>query len=115
MLNPGRLKHFANIEGPIREEDDEGGYTETFDVVAQAWVEYEPLEGREQLEAMQTQARATGRIRMWYRTDLAPDMRITFGGRTFTIVAPPFTPGDLGEVTEVLVMENVSPPQEVAS
>lgn len=109
-FNPGRLRHRVTIEAlGARTPDGEGGYTQPWATFKTVRAEYEPFSGSEQMEAMQMQGSATGRFRIWYRSDVTPDMRIRMGDRLFAIIAPPSSPGEKREITEIMVSEYVPP------
>lgn len=54
-------------------------------LVRPLWAKYEPLNGRELMAAQQQQAETIARFRMYYRTDIEAEMRITFGGKRYDI------------------------------
>lgn len=53
--------------------------------VMTVWASIEPLRGREYVEAQNTKAELTTRIRMRYRPGITPGMRVVYQGRTFDI------------------------------
>ena len=65
-----------------------GEPVETWEEYAVRWAGVEPLEGREYLQAQQTQTAVDHRIRLRYDTETAlitPAMRIRYGARLFDI------------------------------
>lgn len=68
-----------------RTPDGGGGYTEIPGELATVWASVEPLEGREQLIAMQTGIQRPHRFTMRYRSDLSPTAGLTYAGRRFDV------------------------------
>jgi SPP1 family predicted phage head-tail adaptor len=64
-MDPGRFRDPVVIEGPTRTPDGAGGFTETWTSGEQLWAEIAPLRGDEQIQAQQTTAAITHRVRMW--------------------------------------------------
>lgn len=54
-------------------------------LVATVWGAVEPTSGREFIEANQVQADVTMRIRIRYRADIRPEMRVVEGTHTYAI------------------------------
>ena len=74
-MNIGGLRQRAQLQEPSHVNAD-GEVTETYTTVATRWVSVAALTGRELLEAQQTTARATYRVRMRFYSGLAPKWRI---------------------------------------
>ena len=51
------------------------------------WGSVRPLAGRRAIEAMQLNADVTGEVRIRYRKEILPTMRISFGDKTLEIVS----------------------------
>lgn len=65
---------------------DEYGQVTGWQDVDEVWASIEPLRGREFFEAQQVHSELTTRIRLRYRSDVTPDMRIVDGEDVYTIV-----------------------------
>lgn len=68
-----------------RVPDGMGGYTETTTDVPDVWSEVEPLQGNEQLQAMQTGMQRPHRFTMRYRAGMSAATTLLYGTRTFDI------------------------------
>lgn len=89
-VRAGDLRHRVTIqEDQGATQDGFGQEVEDWQDVATVWAAVEPLSGREFLEAQQTQAEVSTRIRIRYRSDVTftPEMRATWGGHTYDIVS----------------------------
>lgn len=62
-----------------------GGYTETPTDVPNIPAEVEPLQGNEQLQAMQTGMQRPHRFTMRYRTGMSAALTLLYGSRVFNI------------------------------
>lgn len=88
-MDIGKLRHRLKIynKGTIT-RNGTGEEIPAYDaLVATVWGAVEPLSGREFLEATQVQADVTFRIRIRYRNDLRPEMRVVEGSHTYQIEA----------------------------
>lgn len=68
LIDPGAMREIVSLQAATRTADDSGGYTEEWedvDAMSDKFAEIEPLTGREQISALQTEARGTHRVRMW--------------------------------------------------
>jgi len=81
----GALRHRVTVEEPERAADDGGGGDVTWATVANVWAEVVPKSGREVFESDQLGGRITHEVRMRWRADIAPDMRIIHRGRPFNV------------------------------
>lgn len=86
-MEAGRLRHRVKLQRYDRVSDGMGGYEEQWVDVATVWASVEPLQGRERFEAQQVQATTSHRVRMRYRSDVKPEMRVLFGSRILHIQA----------------------------
>lgn len=75
-MRAGQLDRRITIETPTGTQDTFGEFTETWATFATEWAQYEPLKGREQLDAMQVNADLQARFRIRYRSDITTKMRI---------------------------------------
>jgi SPP1 family predicted phage head-tail adaptor len=88
-LNPGALRHRVTIQSVTRVPNGSGGYTTTWAPVGEVWAAVEPLEGRERIQAMQTDADVSHKVTMRYRAGVTAAMRVLHEGRVLDVVAPP--------------------------
>lgn len=85
MIRAGTLRKLVTIQTITRADDGAGGFTETWTDTATVRAAVAPLEGREQLEAMQTGLRQPVRVRMRYRAGVTTAQRLVYEGRTLEI------------------------------
>lgn len=81
----GDLRHRVQIESPTRTSDGGGGSTTFWSVVAEVWAAIWPRSSDEALELDRVAGKATHDIWIRYRSDMKPEMRITFGTRVFDV------------------------------
>lgn len=81
----GQMRRKVTIRTMARTSDGMGGYTETPTDVPDIWAEIEPLEGREQLQAMQTGMQRPHSITMRFRPGMTGAKTLLYEGRTFDI------------------------------
>jgi SPP1 family predicted phage head-tail adaptor len=84
-VNAGELRHRVTIELPLETPDGEGGQSVVWTPLATVWADIRPQQARETAAAQQVQARTTHIIRIRYRADILPTMRVVAGGRIFAI------------------------------
>lgn len=84
-MRTGKMRRQITIRTMTRTPDGMGGYTETPVDVPDIWSEVEPLEGREQLQAMQTGMQRPHRFTIRYRTGMTGAQTIIYATRTFDI------------------------------
>lgn len=76
-MHGGMLREPVTIQEPgLGARDDVGGYTDSWDLVANLRAYVKPLSGAEQFYAQRLQANASVRVTIRYRSDLTEDMRI---------------------------------------
>lgn len=75
----------VTIRTMTRVPDGMGGYTETPTDVPNVWAAVEPLQGNEQLQAMQTGMKRPHRITMRYRAGMTAASTLLYGTRVFDI------------------------------
>lgn len=81
----GQMNRRVTIQSVTTTPDGSGGYTETLVDVATVWARVEPLLGREQIQAMQTDMERPHRFTMRYRAGITGATRILYDGRTFDV------------------------------
>lgn len=84
-LNARAMDRQVTIQAVTTTPDGGGGYTESVVSVATVWSKVEGLEGREQIEAMQTGMERPYRFTMRYRDDLTGANTILYDDRTFDV------------------------------
>jgi len=84
-VSAGRLRHRVRVDVPVETPDGAGGLTVVWTPLATVWAEICPQQAREAVTAQQVEARTTHLIRLRYRFDILPTMRVVFGTRTFAI------------------------------
>jgi SPP1 family predicted phage head-tail adaptor len=87
-VEAGKLRRQVTIQAEKRTADGYGGYTKTWEDVCTVWASIEPLSGSELFAAMQSESEIRYKIKIRYRNDIQPFMRVaTHDGRVFEIVA----------------------------
>lgn len=84
-MRAGKLRHRVIIQKATETRDAHGGITRTWADVSTVWASVEPLSGREFLDASQTEADISHRVRIRHYDDLTPSHRIVHGGRHLNI------------------------------
>lgn len=101
----GRLRHWINIEHLVSEDDGGGGLVSGWVPFAEIWAGVEPLRGQQRFEAQKLNPKLTHRIVIRYLAGITAAMRIKFGGRIFSIEAPPLNPDERNQTLELLCSE----------
>ncbi len=99
----GRLRHRVVLQSASGTADAGGGETVAWETFATVWAEIEPLKATEGEPADHAVARATFRITMRWRDDVAGGMRILHAGRVLRIAAA----ADPDETRRLLVVTAV--------
>ncbi len=88
-MDIGALRHRVSIYGKgTLAQNGTGEEIPAYDaLLATVWASVEPMSGREFIEAMKVQADVTVRIRIRYRSDVSPEMRVIHGTHTYEIDA----------------------------
>jgi SPP1 family predicted phage head-tail adaptor len=84
---PGDLRHRLVLEELQREDDEGGGFAETWVAVAELSASLIPASGSEGVEADRIAGRVTHEVTLRYRDGVEPAMRFRKGARLFHIVA----------------------------
>jgi len=87
MKNPsiGKLRDRVTLEKPAATPDGGGGETVTWTTVKTVWADVEPVVRPEQIQAGRRVNPVEYEITMRRRTDIAPDWRVKFLGRSLAI------------------------------
>lgn len=83
MIGAGTRSRRIAIQSLTEVTTDAGEVTETATTLATVWAAIEPISGREEWLAKQSQATTTHKIVMLYRDDVTSDMQALYNGRTF--------------------------------
>ena len=83
----GLLRHRITIEKPTQGKNAIDEVVLTWSTFCTVWAAVEPAAGNVYYTAKQLDARVDGRVRIRYRGDLEPTMRIKFGDRILSIVS----------------------------
>jgi SPP1 family predicted phage head-tail adaptor len=84
---PSHLRHRLSLEELQREEDEGGGFTESWVEVSELSADLRPIGGSEGVEADRLAGRVTHEIVLRYRPGVQPAMRFRKEARLFHIVA----------------------------
>lgn len=98
-IDPGKMREIVSIQAATNVPDEVGGFTETWTDLT-GWsalrAEIEPLTGNEQIRALQAEATASHRVRVWALDGIKSTqhrIRRHRDGGIMEIVAPPaYTP-----------------------
>lgn len=77
-MQPGRLRSKVTLQSRVLTPDAVNDQVATYVDLADEWASIEPIVGREFFAAQQVQADVTTRIRIRYRVDAVPTMRVKF-------------------------------------
>lgn len=99
-----KLRHRLTIQSLILSDDGYGGSDEVVSDVATVWGSIDPVKGGEYYKAQQVNSEVTHKATIRYRSDITAAMRISFGGRTFEILAV-MDPEERHEILELLCKE----------
>jgi SPP1 family predicted phage head-tail adaptor len=83
----GELNQRAQIEARTLTPDGGGGYSESWDVIANVWVSIAPSNGGDVFGPDQTESRVRHKIALRRNSAIAAGQRVIVGTRTFRIHA----------------------------
>lgn len=86
-MEAGKLRHRITIKQKTVVRDEFGGEQITWTALYTVWSEVMPLSGAEVVRFGLEEAEATVRVRMRYRSGIMPKMIVSWGDRTFDILA----------------------------
>lgn len=78
-MRAGNLRDYITIQSLTTGQDAYGGVTETWGTFVSVWAEVQYLTGNELWRAQQANSEARGKVRIRYRSDIKPTMRIKHG------------------------------------
>lgn len=92
MIDAGQLKHRVTIQERVGTQDPAyGTWTYSWEALATVWAEVQdvlPSRGEKIADGISISSRPC-RVRMRYRDDVDSTMRLSFEGRTLSIIAGP--------------------------
>lgn len=103
-MRAGQLRHRLTILNPTDVMSSWNSTETTWTTYKTVWGSIEWLSGREYTEASQVQSQARGIITIRFLKGVTPNMRISFEGRTFKIIAA-INPIERGRKLEIQVTE----------
>jgi SPP1 family predicted phage head-tail adaptor len=83
----GAFRHFVTIQEATITRSAMGAEVKTWGELDQVWADIRPGSGREDVSAQQDWSTVAHIVRIRFRTDVTPKMRIIFGSRLFEIQA----------------------------
>jgi SPP1 family predicted phage head-tail adaptor len=86
-MQAGKLRHRVIIQEPVQTANAMDELVTTWATFATVWADIQPDSGNQNYQAKQINAEAQGRIKIRYRTDILPTMRVLYGERIFTILS----------------------------
>lgn len=86
-MQAGRLRHRVTLQQGTETLGAAGDVSRTWTDVATVWGEVRPMSGREREIAGQLQSEETHTVRIRYRADVTPQMRLSWGGGTLHVVS----------------------------
>jgi len=86
-MKAGLLRQRVTIQEATETQDTTGAVVSTWVDRATVWAAVEPLQGREFFQAQTTNAEVTTRIRIRYRSGVAPKWRATWNGHTYDVLS----------------------------
>jgi SPP1 family predicted phage head-tail adaptor len=102
-----RLRQRLTLQDEVRAEDGAGGYTRSWQSIADLWAEIVPISGRERLFADQLQSEVTHKILLRYRGGVVAGQRLIFENRAFNILSV-FNTDEENDTLEILALEGVA-------
>lgn len=108
MLQAARLNDLVILQLAQEGKDSFGGTTSAWVQLAQVYADIQPIRGKEFFDSFQVQVEVSYKIKIRYRADVVPKMRVLFGTRIFSIEYVI----DVGERHETLELMCAEGPKE---
>ena len=86
-ITAGDMRNRITIVRRDKVDDGKGGNTITETTICQAWAAIDPLKGMELNNADQLQIDVIYDVTIWYRSDIQPEMWMSYNNRKFRIAA----------------------------
>lgn len=109
VVKPSELEHEVRLERRVSDDATDDAGEETWELVDLIWIglrDVLPSRGEQQSGGFTTATRRA-RVRMYWRDDVTPDMRLVLGTRVMKIVAGPAELGRRGGLE--LMVEDYRP------
>lgn len=94
-LRAGSLRQLVTLMAlQTTQDNSDGQITEEYVAVADVWADVRMVSGKEYVSADARQSNIVATVRIRYRADIVPSMRLQYRGRTLLVVAildDPFT------------------------
>lgn len=103
-MRAGELNQRVTIQSKASGQDSYGMPNGSWSTLATVWARVQPLLGREFMEGRQLEAEVSTRVRIRYRTDVTPQMRLVHGAVTYDIVSV-MNPNSDGRETVLMCRE----------
>lgn len=88
FMNPGRLRHKIEIQVESTAQNAYGEPTQVWsNYIPSIYASVDPISGKEYFSSQIVNAEVTHKIRIRYRGDIHPKMRVKFDGRYFDIIS----------------------------
>lgn len=84
-MQAGELRNRITIQKQVSTQDSFGQQVETWTDIATVWSNINPIAGREFFAAETVNSEITHKIRIRFRSDITPDMRVVYQSRMFFI------------------------------
>lgn len=104
MKDPGQMNRRIALRSVQSTPDGGGGYDETVTDSPEIWAHVEPLQGNEQLQAMQTGMQRPHRFTIRYREGITGTTRIVYADRVFDVKSV-IDPDERHETLEIMADE----------
>jgi SPP1 family predicted phage head-tail adaptor len=104
MTRAGELRHRITFQANTPTANGFGEFVDTYSDTVTVYGAIEPLSGSLLFTAQQANSEVQGRVRIRYRDDIEPSMRIKFGTRYFKILSV-INPSEKREELQILVKE----------
>lgn len=85
MIRIGNYRHRIALQQNTPTQAPDGSRVDTWTTVATVWGQLLESRGREYLAAQEAHSELMGKIRIRYRSDVKPEWRALYAGRTFDI------------------------------
>ncbi len=82
----GKFRHRIALEQNQPTQADDGSRVDNWVTVATVWGELLESRGREYIAAQEAHSELNAKIKIRYRSDVKPEWRATYAGRTFDII-----------------------------
>jgi SPP1 family predicted phage head-tail adaptor len=84
-MRAGQMKCRVEVQSKASNANSYGEDVITWTTVGYRWASIEPLNSKELIEAQQIKSESTHRVKMRYDSDITPEHRLVFNGRTLEI------------------------------